>query len=169
MLLPYPGSAQKVLDTRKSTSGCKDVPCCPSSVQFSHSVVSDSLRPHGLWFGPCPSLISHTPCLQMMPPYPFSIPCQACPQTFPTSTTCPRPPLSVPEFPLLCGPLFGQERDGGSQLQTLTQAAAPLLSMSWTPKPQVGPEVPMPSEMRPLRPGLTLPHVDPQGCPDRNP
>ena len=57
MLLPYPGSAQKVLDTRKSTSGCKDVPCCPSSVQFSHSVVSDSLRPHGLQHArpPCPS------------------------------------------------------------------------------------------------------------------
>ena len=122
-----------------------------------------------LWFGPCPPLISHTPWLQVIPPYPFPTPCQACPQTFPRSTTCPKPPLSVPEFPLFCGPLLGWERDGGSQLQTLTQAAAPLLSMSWTPKPQLGPEVPMPSEMRPLRPVLTLSHVDPQGCPDRNP
>lgn len=134
---------------------------CPGE---GHHVVS-----RGLWFGPCPPPISHPPWLQVITPCPFPTPCQACPQTFPRSTTCPKPPLSVPEFPLFRGPLFGRERDGGSQLQTLTQAAAPLLSMSWTPKPQLGPEVTMPSEMRPLRPGLTLAHVDPQGCPDRNP
>ena len=63
-------------------------------VQFSCSVVSDSLRPHGLQHArpPCPSLtpgVYSNPCLfsQWCHPAISScvIPCSSCPQSFPVS------------------------------------------------------------------------------------
>ena len=72
---------------------------CPSSislcsVQFSPSVVSDSLQPHGLWHArpPCPSPTpgvypNSCPLSQWYHPTisTFVIPFSACPQSFPTS------------------------------------------------------------------------------------
>ena len=69
-----------------------------TSVQFSHSVVSDSLQPHELQHSrpPCPS-----PTLRVYPnPYPLSrwchpaisssvVPFSSCPQSFPASGSFP--------------------------------------------------------------------------------
>ena len=58
------------------------------SVQFSHSVVSDSLRPHGLRLSPTPGVYSNS-CLlsQWYHPTVSSsvVPFSSCPQSFPAS------------------------------------------------------------------------------------
>ena len=69
-----------------------------SSVQLSHSVMSNSLRPHGLWHArpPCPSSIPrvHSDSLASSqwchPAISFSvIPISSCPQSLPTSESFP--------------------------------------------------------------------------------
>ena len=69
-----------------------------SSVQFSHSVVSDSLRPHGLqharlpYSSPTPRTYSNShPSLQWCHPTTSSsvIPFSSCPQSFPASGSFP--------------------------------------------------------------------------------
>jgi len=72
--------------------------CLFSSVQFSHSVVSDSLRPHEPQHArpPCPSptpRVHSNPCLSSWrchPTIPSSvIPFSSCPQSFPASGSFP--------------------------------------------------------------------------------
>ena len=82
----------------KSSLGLKSTMVCTQSVQFSHSVMSDSLRPHGLQHTrpPCPSPIptaysNWCPSSQWCHPtisssvFPFS----SCPQSFPESGSFP--------------------------------------------------------------------------------
>ena len=65
-----------------------------SSVQFSHSVVSDSLRPHGLEHVSLPvhhqlpeftQTYVHRVSDAIQPSHPLFVPSSSCPQSFPTS------------------------------------------------------------------------------------
>ena len=70
----------------------------PSSVKFSHSIVSDSFQPHGLQHArlPCPSPTpkntqTHVPRISdvIQPSHPLSVPFSSCLQSFPASGSFP--------------------------------------------------------------------------------
>ena len=68
----------------------------PTSVQFSHAVVSSSLRPHGLYstpglpVSPTPGVYSNSCPLNQWchPTISSSVPFSSCPQSFPVSGSC---------------------------------------------------------------------------------
>ena len=104
-----------------------------SSVQFSHSVVSDSLRPHELQHArpPCPSptprvYSNSCPSSQWCHPAILSsvVPFSSCPQSLPTSESCPRSQLFA----------WGGQSTGVSALASFL----PKKSWGWSPSEWTG-------------------------------
>ena len=99
--LLVPTSVESITDSRSGKEYVKAVYCHPayltyiqSSVQFSHSVVSDSLRPHEPQHArpPCPSptpRVHPNPCPSSRWCHPTIsssvVPFSSCPQSFPAS------------------------------------------------------------------------------------
>ena len=107
IMVPFPNSSNPIcvpLHTsevgkyNKRTNYISNIPGNSESVEFSHSVMSDSLRPHGLQHSrhPCPSPTSRA-CSNSCPlswwchPVISSsvIPFSSCPQSFPASRCFP--------------------------------------------------------------------------------
>ena len=104
-----------------------------SSVQFSHSVVSDSLRPHELQHTrpPCPSPTPRVhpnscPSSQRCPPAISSsvVPFSSCPQSLPASESFPMSQLFV----------WGGQSTGVSALASFL----PKKSQGWSPSEWTG-------------------------------
>ena len=142
----------------KYSSPCYTVgPCCPSilcnslhlsSVQFSRSVVSDSLRPHELQHArpPCPSPTPgvHSDSSQSSqwchPAMSFSVvPFSSCPQSLPASESFPMSHLFT----------WGGQSTGVSALASFL----PKKSQGWSPNPKI-----------PVHPSTFPPPWQPQVC-----